>query len=119
MRPDTRPTSISPTPYTVNDVLTAINNNGVADVTASTDGGHIVLTDSSGGSGSLTVTNLNGDTTATDLGINQSSSNGTITGQNVYQAAAGTTLSQINDGNGIYTVARPRPWQSRFPAARC
>jgi flagellar hook-associated protein 2 len=90
--------------YTVNDVLTAINNNGVADVTASTDGGHLVLTDTSGGSGSLTVTNLNGDTTATDLGIDQSSSTGTITGQNVYEAGTGTTLSQINDGNGLYTV---------------
>ncbi|HEX4071913.1 MAG TPA: flagellar filament capping protein FliD, partial [Planctomycetaceae bacterium] len=92
------------TAYTVNDVLNAINNNGVADVTASTDGGHIVLTDSSGGSGSLTVANLNGDQTATNLGINQTSSSGTITGQNVYQAAATTDLSQINDGNGIYTV---------------
>ncbi len=89
--------------YTVNDVLNAINDNGVADVTASTDGGHLVLTDTSGGSGSLTVANLNGDQTATDLGINQTSSNGTITGQNVYQAEAGTALSQINDGNGIYT----------------
>jgi flagellar hook-associated protein 2 len=90
--------------YTVNDVLNAINSNGVADVTASTSGGHLVLTDTSGGSGSLTVANLNGDQTATDLGINQTSSNGTITGQNVYQATASTALSQINDGNGIYTV---------------
>jgi flagellar hook-associated protein 2 len=90
--------------YTVNDVLNAINSNGVADVTASTSGGHLVLTDTSGGSGSLTVTNLNGDQTATDLGINQTASNGTITGQNVYEATASTALSQINDGNGIYAV---------------
>jgi len=90
--------------YTVNDVLSAINNNGVADVTASTDGGHLVLTDTSGGSGSLTVTNLGGDQTATDLGIDQSSSTGTITGQSVYEATSTTDLSQINDGNGIYTV---------------
>jgi flagellar hook-associated protein 2 len=89
--------------YTVNDVLDAINSNGVADVTASTDGGHLVLTDTSGGSGSLSVANLNGDQTATDLGIAGSSSNGTIAGQDVYQAATGTVLSQINDGNGIYT----------------
>ncbi len=90
--------------YTVNDVLSAINNNGVADVNASTSGGHFVLTDTSGGSGSLSVSNLNGGTTATDLGIKQSSSSGTITGQNVYNATSSTVLSQINDGNGIYTV---------------
>jgi flagellar hook-associated protein 2 len=92
------------TAYTVNDVINAINNNGVADVTASTSGGHLVLTDTSGGSGSLTVKNLNGDQTATGLGINQSSSTGTITGANVYQATSTTDLSQINDGNGIYAV---------------
>src|SRR5580704_9341380 len=35
--------------YTVNDVINAINNNGVAEVTASTSGGHLVITDESGG----------------------------------------------------------------------
>jgi flagellar hook-associated protein 2 len=88
--------------YTVNDVINAINNNGVADVTASTEGGHIVLTDTSGGSGTLTVANVNNDQTATDLGIAGSSSNGVLTGQNVYEATANTVLSQINDGNTIY-----------------
>ena len=90
--------------YTVNDVLNAINNNGVADVTATTAGGHIVLTDTSGGSGTLTVSNAGGDQTATDLGIAGSGTNGVLTGQNVYQATATTDLSQINDGNGIYTA---------------
>jgi flagellar hook-associated protein 2 len=89
--------------YTVNDVLDAINNNGVADVTASTQGGHIVLTDTSGGSGTLTVANVGKSQTATGLGIAGSSTNGVLTGQNVYQATATTDLSQINDGNGIYT----------------
>jgi flagellar hook-associated protein 2 len=89
--------------YTVNDVVNAINDNGVADVTASTQGGHLVLTDTSGGSGTLTVANVNGDNTATGLGIAGSSSNGVLTGQNVYQATANTVLSQINDGNTIYT----------------
>jgi len=89
--------------YTVNDVINAINNNGVADVTASTEGGHLVLTDTSGGSGTLTVSNANGDQTATGLGIAGSSSNGVLTGQNVYEATANTVLSQINDGNTIYS----------------
>ena len=37
--------------YTVNDVINAINNNGVSQVAASTSGGHLVITDQSGGSG--------------------------------------------------------------------
>jgi len=85
--------------YTVNDVINAINNNGVAEVSASTSGGHLVITDESGGSGTLSIANVSGDQTATDLGIAQSSSTGTITGQNVYQTTANTLLSQINDGN--------------------
>ncbi len=91
--------------YSVNDVVNAINDNGVADVTASVSGGHLVITDGSGGSGKLTVGNVNGGHTATDLGIAQSSTTGTITGQDVYQTSTGTLLSQINDGNGPYTVA--------------
>src|SRR5580658_7602130 len=39
--------------YSVNDVVNAINDNGVADVTASVSGGHLVITDTSGGSGTL------------------------------------------------------------------
>src|SRR5580704_13967303 len=50
--------------YTVNDVINAINNNGVAEVTASTSGGHLVITDESGGSGTLTVGNVSGGHTA-------------------------------------------------------
>ena len=50
--------------YTVNDVINAINNNGVAEVTASTSGGHLVITDESGGSGALSVANVSGDQTA-------------------------------------------------------
>jgi flagellar hook-associated protein 2 len=87
--------------YTVNDVINAINNNGVAEVDASTSGGHLVITDQSAGSGTLTVGNVSGDHTATDLGIAQSSTTGAITGQDVYQTTTNTLLSQINDGNGL------------------
>jgi len=93
------------TAYTVNDVLNAINNNGVADVTAATNGGQLILKDTSGGSGSLTVSDVNGDKTADNLGITGTSATGTITGTNVYHASANTALSQINDGNGLYTIS--------------
>jgi flagellar hook-associated protein 2 len=91
--------------YTVNDVINAINNNGVAQVNASTSGGHLVVTDQSGGSGTLSIGDVSGDQTATGLGIAQSSSSGTITGQTVYQTTTSTLLSQINDGNGLNTTA--------------
>src|SRR3984885_8849354 len=68
--------------YSVNDVVNAINDNGVADVTASVSGGHLVITDTSGGSGTLSVANVD-----------------------VYQTTDNTLLSQINDGNGLYTVS--------------
>jgi flagellar hook-associated protein 2 len=90
--------------YTVNDVVNAINNNGIAQVTASTSGGHLVINDVSGGSGTLSISNVSGDHTATDLGIAQSSSSGAITGQDVYQTTTSTLLSQINDGNGLNTT---------------
>jgi flagellar hook-associated protein 2 len=90
--------------YTVNDVVNAINNNGTAQVTASTSGGQLVITDQSGGSGTLSVGNVSGDHTASDLGIAQSSNSGTITGQNVYQTTNNTLLSQINDGNSLETT---------------
>src|SRR5580704_6186802 len=90
--------------YTVNDVINAINNNGVAQVQASTSGGHLVITDQSGGSGTLAVANVSGDQTATNLGIAQSTTSGAITGQNVYQTTTNTLLSQINDGNGLNTT---------------
>jgi flagellar hook-associated protein 2 len=90
--------------YTVTDVLNAINNNGAVSVNASTSGGRIVLTDTSGGSGTLSVADAGNNKTAEGLGIAQSSSSGVITGQDVYQATASTLLSQINDGNGIRTI---------------
>ena len=91
--------------YSVSDVLNAINNNGVADVKASTDGGQIVLTDTSGGSGTLSVSDVDGGQTAEGLGISGSSSTGTLTGQEVYQATSNTLLSEVNDGNGISSVS--------------
>src|SRR5580704_8271055 len=90
--------------YTVNDVINAINNNGVSQVAASTSGGHLVITDQSGGAGALSIGNVSGGRTATDLGIAQSSNSGAITGQDVYQATSNTLLSQINDGNGLSTT---------------
>ncbi len=87
---------------TIDDVLDTINNNSSISVTASTDDDGLVLTDTSGStSTNLTVIDLNGGFTAEDLGIEQSVSSSTLTGDSVYTITGDFTLGQINDGNEI------------------
>lgn len=91
--------------YTVNDVISAINGEDIS-VVAHSDGGSIVLTDTSGSTGvNLQVTDLNGGQTAEDLGIAQSVAADTLTGDDVYQITGDFTLGQINDGNGLRLLA--------------
>ena len=69
--------------HTIQDVIDAINSaDGGGGVTASfgTNSNGIVLTDSTGGSGTLAVTSLNGSAAAGDLGILKTASGNTITG---------------------------------------
>ncbi len=68
---------------TVADVLNAINAAGAGKVTASlaTTGTGIVLTDVSGGIGSLTVASANLSNTAEDLGINGTTPGATLNGR--------------------------------------
>ena len=54
---------------TVDDVLNAINSTQGIDVTASTDGDSIKLTDNTGESGNLKVQEVSGGHTAADLGL--------------------------------------------------
>jgi flagellar hook-associated protein 3 FlgL len=70
---------------TVQDVINDINTATAGKVTASvaTTGSGIILTDSSGGAGTLTVTPLNNSNAAADLGLNVASSGNTLTGTDV------------------------------------
>ncbi len=86
---------------TVNEVLQAINNNGTAHVTASVQGGKLILKDTAAGSGTLQVADAVGFTTATSLGIAGSAVGGTITGSTLYSLSVNTPLSALNDGNGV------------------
>lgn len=87
---------------TVSDVLEAINSNGTAQVTASVEGGRFVISDTAGGA--VTVTNAQGSTTATSLGLDGvTASGGRIVGNQVYGLNASTSLSSLNDGNGVST----------------
>lgn len=90
---------------TVDDVVTAINNETNIDVTASTDGNSFVLTDVTGGTGNLRVQEVNGGSTAADLGLAAiNTSNASATGAEVYGLHAGTKLSTLNDGNGVRII---------------
>ncbi|MDR3108978.1 MAG: flagellar filament capping protein FliD [Planctomycetaceae bacterium] len=89
---------------TINDVLDAINNNTDVDVYATLKDDKIVLTDQSGmTSSNLIVQDVNGGTTATDLGIKTTSSTGEIIGSSILYIGENTQLSFLNDGNGVVT----------------
>jgi flagellar hook-associated protein 2 len=87
---------------TVDDVLTAINNTQGIDVTASTDGDSIKLVDNTSENGNLKVQEVAGGHTASDLGlagINVSANS--ATGTDIYGIGSSTSLSSLNDGNGV------------------
>lgn len=88
---------------TVNDVLEAINGNGVAQVTATVSQGKLVLKDNNSTTTAPTVADAIGYTTATSLGLTTGSttSSGVRTGASVYQINGNTTLNSFNDGTGV------------------
>lgn len=83
---------------TVGEVISAINGNGTAQVTALIRNGRIVVRDNAGGT--LTIANAAGSATAASLGIAGSAS-GEIVGQDVYRLNTNTTLASLNDGTGV------------------
>lgn len=82
----------------VDDVLSAINDNGTAAVTASVRDGRLVIKDNAGGQ--VLVQNAVGSTTATSLGI-AGTATGELVGAEVYRMSGATTLASLNDGNGV------------------
>jgi flagellar hook-associated protein 2 len=86
---------------TINEVLSRINDATGVNVTASVSGDQLVITDDSGGAGSLVIANGIGDTTATDLGIAGTIAGATLTGSIVNTIGGDTALSLLNDGNGV------------------
>ena len=91
---------------TLQDALNAINNNAQngGKLTASISGTHLVLTDNTGGSGTLTVAAINGSTAAANLGILGSASSGNVfTGSQVISGLDTVLLKDLNGGSGIAT----------------
>ncbi|MGL4942762.1 MAG: flagellar filament capping protein FliD [Thermoguttaceae bacterium] len=86
----------------INDVVDAINKNHDVDVYAEVKGDRLVITDMSGGTGTLKIQDLTGSKTATSLGIAGSAdTDGVITGNSLLRIGDKTQLSFINDGNGL------------------
>ncbi|MFH5805672.1 flagellar filament capping protein FliD [Alienimonas sp. DA493] len=91
---------------TTADVLNAFNNaEGVA-LSARVEGGAFVLEDLSnpdGSAGTLTVADIGGGRTASDLGLVGSGA-GTIAGEEVYYVSGDFTFDLMDDGVGLKTV---------------
>lgn len=87
---------------TVSEVLKAINENGTARVSARVSGGKFILTDTSSGTGALTVRSVAGYSTAESLKLTGPATGNTLTSSdNVYKIGDGTTLATLRDGTGI------------------
>jgi len=90
------------TAQTIDDVLKDINNAGTISVTATADGDHLVLTDTSGGSGPLKVQEVNGGSTAAALGLTNINPT-TGAGSSILSLSDNTPLAALNDGLGVST----------------
>ena len=88
---------------TLDDVVTTINNNGLADVTASISGNHIVLTDNTGETKSnLKVQEVNSGKTASSLGLSGiNTDTNSATGSDVVSLGNNLNLNALNDGLGV------------------
>lgn len=86
----------------VDDVLEEINNNVDIAIDARVVDGKFVLEDTSGSTSSnLTVVDLNGGSTAVDLGLDKSVGSSTLEGDDVFETTENFQLAQLNDGNGL------------------
>ena len=90
---------------TLDDIVNKINTSLDISVQASVQNNHLVLTDSSGGTGNLQVQDLAGGSTAKDLGIAQSVGSGTLAGTSINYLSTTTALSALNDGRGVGTAS--------------
>ena len=90
---------------TIDDVLDAINNNGIADVTASVAGDRIVLTDNTGETtANLKVQEVSSGKTAASLGLSGiNTASNSATGSDIVYLSNNLNLNALNDGIGVET----------------
>ncbi|ADG67523.1 flagellar hook-associated 2 domain protein [Planctopirus limnophila DSM 3776] len=89
----------------IEDVVSALNEASGINISAKIQQDRLVITDLSGGSGSLTIADISGGKTASQLGIATTVSGSTLTGNDLLEVTENFLLSTINDGNGLYQQA--------------
>lgn len=85
----------------VAEVIDTINNESSLGVRASVQGDSIVLSDTTGLAGTITVADVGMGSTASDLGIAGSATDADLVGADILYVTEQTNLSQLNDGVGI------------------
>lgn len=88
----------------LDDVVSKINTSLNIGVKASIQNDRLVITDTSGGTGTLGVQDLAGGSSAQSLGIAGTASGNTLTGSDINYLGTGTALSTLNDGRGVRTT---------------
>lgn len=86
---------------TVTDLLETINNEANLGVSARVVGDTIVLNDTTGLGGTITVADIGNGNTAADLGIAGSATDAPLVGADINYISTSTSLDLLNDGNGI------------------
>lgn len=86
---------------TLDDVVNQINNALGVSVRAQVTDNGLQITDTSGGTGTLSISDLSGGTTAQALGIAGTATGTVLTGTDINYITNTTPLAQLNDGNGV------------------
>ena len=89
------------TAVSLRDVVDKINSTDGIGVDASIEDERLVLRDTSGGGGSLSVEDVGTGTMASTLGINGSFFASSITGAQINSLGVGSALNAFNDGAGV------------------
>ena len=85
----------------ITEVIDAINDETGIGVSASLSGDRIVIEDGSGGSGNLSIQDVGGTSTASDLGIVANVASDAVTGDVINRLDELSLLSTLNDDNGV------------------
>jgi flagellar hook-associated protein 2 len=86
---------------TLGDVVAFLNSQHGTKISASFDAGEIKITDLTTGTGSFSITNATGASTASDLGLAKAATGTTITSKLPTSSLRGTALSQLGGGSGL------------------
>ncbi|MFN0197404.1 MAG: flagellar filament capping protein FliD [Planctomycetaceae bacterium] len=88
---------------TIGEVVDAINDDDTngGKVTAALTDGHLTLTDSTGGGGTLSIENLNSASVVDELGLDGAAVGNVITGRRLLAGMNSVLLRNLNGGEGI------------------